>query len=155
MNAKELRDMQDDELVDQIRTSRRELFGLRFQLATGELENTAGVGTAKRDLAMGGFVFPPTDYKQVKDFYDKVKGGDDQQAVLKAGVKYRIWMSSADTLHGFSLVGGNQNINVEVAPNHAYGVLLTPKSAGTYLIVCNEYCGLQHHTMQGRIHVVR
>jgi large subunit ribosomal protein L29 len=51
MNAKELRDMQDDELADQIRTARRELFGLRFQLATGELENTAGVGTAKRDLA--------------------------------------------------------------------------------------------------------
>jgi large subunit ribosomal protein L29 len=51
MNAKELRDMQDDELVEHIRTQRREAFGLRFQLATGELENTAGVGTAKRDLA--------------------------------------------------------------------------------------------------------
>jgi large subunit ribosomal protein L29 len=51
MTAKEMRDMQDDELADQIRTARRELFGLRFQLATGELENTAGVGTAKRDLA--------------------------------------------------------------------------------------------------------
>jgi large subunit ribosomal protein L29 len=51
MNAKELRDLRDDELSDQIRTSRREVFGLRFQLATGELENTAGVGTAKRDLA--------------------------------------------------------------------------------------------------------
>ena len=49
--AKELRDLRDDELVDQIKTSRRDLFGLRFQLATGELENTAGVGTAKRDLA--------------------------------------------------------------------------------------------------------
>ena len=51
MNAKELRDLQDDELVEHIRTQRREAFGLRFQLATGELENTAGVGTAKRDLA--------------------------------------------------------------------------------------------------------
>jgi large subunit ribosomal protein L29 len=51
MTAKELRDLQDDELVEQIRTARRDLFGLRFQLATGELENTAGVGTAKRDLA--------------------------------------------------------------------------------------------------------
>ena len=49
--AKELRDLHDDELADQIKTSRRELFGLRFQLATGELENTAGVGSAKRDLA--------------------------------------------------------------------------------------------------------
>ena len=51
MTAKELRDLQDDELVDHIRTQRREVFGLRFQLATGELENTAGVSTAKRDLA--------------------------------------------------------------------------------------------------------
>jgi large subunit ribosomal protein L29 len=51
VTAKELRDMADDELVDQIKTARREAFGLRFQLATGELENTAGVRTAKRDLA--------------------------------------------------------------------------------------------------------
>jgi large subunit ribosomal protein L29 len=51
MNAKELRDLRDDELEEQIKTARRELFGLRFQLATGELENTAGVGSAKRDLA--------------------------------------------------------------------------------------------------------
>jgi large subunit ribosomal protein L29 len=51
MTAKELRDMPDGELVDHIRTARKDLFGLRFQLATGELENTAGVGTAKRDLA--------------------------------------------------------------------------------------------------------
>jgi large subunit ribosomal protein L29 len=51
MTAKELRDMADDELVDRIKTARREAFGLRFQLATGELENTAGVRSAKRDLA--------------------------------------------------------------------------------------------------------
>jgi large subunit ribosomal protein L29 len=51
MTGKELRDLQDDELAEHIRTQRREAFGLRFQLATGELENTAGVGTAKRDLA--------------------------------------------------------------------------------------------------------
>ena len=49
--AKELRDLRDDELADQIKTARREVFGLRFQLATGELENTAGVSAAKRDLA--------------------------------------------------------------------------------------------------------
>ena len=51
VRTKELRDLQDDELVEHIRTQRREVFGLRFQLATGELENTAGVGSAKRDLA--------------------------------------------------------------------------------------------------------
>jgi len=43
--------MSDDVLVEHIRTSRQELFGLRFRHATGELENTAGLGSAKHDLA--------------------------------------------------------------------------------------------------------
>jgi large subunit ribosomal protein L29 len=51
MKAAEIREMSDDELRQQIATARRELFGLRFQHATGELENTAGLTSAKRDLA--------------------------------------------------------------------------------------------------------
>ena len=51
MKAAEIREMSDDELREQITTARRELFGLRFQHATGELENTAGLQNAKRDLA--------------------------------------------------------------------------------------------------------
>jgi large subunit ribosomal protein L29 len=51
MRAAELRELDDSKLVDFIRTQRRELFGLRFSHATGELENTAGVKTAKKDLA--------------------------------------------------------------------------------------------------------
>jgi large subunit ribosomal protein L29 len=51
MDAKEMRDLRDEELVDHIKTVRRDLFGQRFQHATGELENTAGLKTIKRDLA--------------------------------------------------------------------------------------------------------
>ncbi|HEX8715136.1 MAG TPA: 50S ribosomal protein L29 [Solirubrobacteraceae bacterium] len=51
MKAKEIRDMEDSELVKQIGVLRKEVFGLRFSNATGELDNTAGVGRAKRDLA--------------------------------------------------------------------------------------------------------
>ena len=51
MNAGELRDLSDDGLRDRIATARRDLFGLRMQHATGELENTARVGAVKRDLA--------------------------------------------------------------------------------------------------------
>jgi large subunit ribosomal protein L29 len=47
----ELRDMNDTELAEHISTARRELFGLRFQHATAELDNTAGLKRAKRDLA--------------------------------------------------------------------------------------------------------
>jgi len=49
--AKDLRDFQDLELTEHITTARKEIFGLRFQNATGELENTAGIGAAKRELA--------------------------------------------------------------------------------------------------------
>ncbi|MBV9467144.1 MAG: 50S ribosomal protein L29 [Solirubrobacterales bacterium] len=51
MKPAELRDLSDDELGERIRTARRELFGLRFQHATGELDNTAGLARAKREVA--------------------------------------------------------------------------------------------------------
>jgi large subunit ribosomal protein L29 len=51
MKSSDLRDLNDKMLRDHIATQRRELFGLRLQHATGELENTAGLRTAKRDLA--------------------------------------------------------------------------------------------------------
>jgi large subunit ribosomal protein L29 len=51
MKAADIRELTDDDLRDQIKTARREVFGLRFQHATGELENTAGLTQAKRDLA--------------------------------------------------------------------------------------------------------
>jgi large subunit ribosomal protein L29 len=49
--AKEIRDMDDDELVAHVANVRKDLFGLRFQHATGELESTAGLPAAKRELA--------------------------------------------------------------------------------------------------------
>ena len=51
MKAVELRDMTDGDLAEHIRTARRELFGLRFQHATAELDNTASLKHAKRELA--------------------------------------------------------------------------------------------------------
>jgi large subunit ribosomal protein L29 len=51
MKAKEIRDLEDSELVKQIGVLRKEVFGLRFANATGELDDTAGVGRARRDLA--------------------------------------------------------------------------------------------------------
>ena len=51
MNTGELRDMSDADLRDHLNTARRELFGLRFQHSTGELDDTAALGRAKRDIA--------------------------------------------------------------------------------------------------------
>ncbi len=51
MKAAELRDLSDGELAEHISIARRELFGLRFQHATGELDSTASLGHAKREVA--------------------------------------------------------------------------------------------------------
>jgi large subunit ribosomal protein L29 len=51
MNAKELRDMDDSDLARQLAELRKEVLGLRFSNATGELDDTAGLGRARRDLA--------------------------------------------------------------------------------------------------------
>ncbi len=51
MNAKEMRDLEQGELDKQIATLRKDLFGLRFANATGELDDTAGIPRARRDLA--------------------------------------------------------------------------------------------------------
>jgi large subunit ribosomal protein L29 len=50
-SATDLRALPDNELLERVDDARRELFGLRFRLATGELENTAALRTAKRELA--------------------------------------------------------------------------------------------------------
>ena len=47
----ELRELTDDELDHRLTERRQELFNLRFQHATGQLEDTAALGRAKRDLA--------------------------------------------------------------------------------------------------------
>ena len=51
MKASEVRELTDDELERRLDESRQELFNLRFQHATGALENPAALSRAKRDIA--------------------------------------------------------------------------------------------------------
>ncbi len=51
MRARELRDLTDEELEDRLADTRQELFNLRFQSATGALENSARLKLAKREIA--------------------------------------------------------------------------------------------------------
>ncbi|MBY6202020.1 50S ribosomal protein L29 [Maritalea mobilis] len=51
MNANELRDKTPDQLRDQLVQLKKEAFNLRFQQATGQLENTARMRAVKRDTA--------------------------------------------------------------------------------------------------------
>ena len=51
MNAQELRDKTPDQLREELVTLKKEAFNLRFQQATGQLENPARLRSVKRDVA--------------------------------------------------------------------------------------------------------
>ena len=51
MNAKELREKTPDQLREELAALKKEAFNLRFQQATGALENTARMRTVRRDVA--------------------------------------------------------------------------------------------------------
>ena len=51
MKTKEVRNLDNAQLIEKVREFREEIFNLRVRNATGELENTARMGEAKRTLA--------------------------------------------------------------------------------------------------------
>lgn len=51
MKASEAHNLKDPELIERLRQAKEEHFGLRFQHATGELENTSAMAAARRDVA--------------------------------------------------------------------------------------------------------
>lgn len=70
---------------------------------------------------------------------------------LEQGKRYRLHLTSMDYNHGFSLQP--VNINIQVVPGYEHVVNVTPNHAGIYSVFCNEYCGIGHATMVGRIYV--
>ena len=70
---------------------------------------------------------------------------------LKKGVEYKIHLSSADVNHGFSLLAGGTSLNIQVVPGFDYALKMTPNEAGDFRVVCNEFCGIGHHIMIGKI----
>lgn len=70
---------------------------------------------------------------------------------LEKDKDYRLHIMSMDWLHGFS--AQPVNLNLEIHPNYDMVITLTPDQAGTFGIICNEYCGIGHHTMVGKIYV--
>ncbi len=68
---------------------------------------------------------------------------------LQKGKEYILHLSSLDVNHGFSLYP--ININFQVVPGYDYGLRVTPNASGDFRIICNEFCGIGHHTMVGRV----
>jgi large subunit ribosomal protein L29 len=51
MKATEIRELEDTDLSQKLKDARAELFNLRFQLATGQLDNTGRIAIVKKDIA--------------------------------------------------------------------------------------------------------
>jgi cytochrome c oxidase subunit 2 len=71
---------------------------------------------------------------------------------LQRGTEYRLHISSLDYNHGFSLYP--LNVNFQIVPGYDYALKVTPTASGDFRIICNEFCGIGHHTMVGRVIVV-
>jgi cytochrome c oxidase subunit 2 len=68
---------------------------------------------------------------------------------VPAGRPVTFRLASADVVHGFEIVG--TNANTMVIPGYVSQFTTTFTTPGEYLIVCNEYCGLGHHAMMGKL----
>ena len=70
---------------------------------------------------------------------------------LERGQSYRLHLSSMDWNHGFSLQP--VNINLQIVPGYEMVLTVAPDQAGEFTVVCNEFCGIGHHLMLGKIYV--
>jgi cytochrome c oxidase subunit 2 len=71
------------------------------------------------------------------------------EVTIPPGVPVTFRVTSTDVIHGFQIAGTNGNATV--VPGYVSQFTLTFATAGEYLIVCNEYCGLGHHGMYGKV----
>ncbi|HEX6249975.1 MAG TPA: hypothetical protein VFZ56_00920 [Gemmatimonadaceae bacterium] len=116
---------------------------------------------------------PAAFYKRTLEFTNQYKVGDDRGMPIVApppgsdiyltamsfqwtpilrlqkDKEYILHLSSLDVNHGFSLYP--ININFQVVPGYDYGLRVTPTIAGDFRIICNEFCGIGHHMMVGRV----
>lgn len=68
---------------------------------------------------------------------------------VPAGSTVTFQLTSRDVIHGFRIQG--TTINTMVIPGQVARVTYTFKNPGTYTFLCQEYCGILHHTMFGRV----
>jgi cytochrome c oxidase subunit 2 len=76
---------------------------------------------------------------------------DPQHIVVPRGAKVTFYVTSTDVVHGFSIP--ETGVNTMVEPGWVSTVSHVFAKPGTYLLVCNEYCGSAHQTMAGSVEV--
>jgi len=78
--------------------------------------------------------------------------GTNEPIRIPANSTVTFHVTSPDVLHGFEVVG--TNINTMAVPGQVATVTAEFDEPDEYGLVCNEYCGSGHHTMEGTLKVV-
>ena len=78
--------------------------------------------------------------------------GTSEPIRLPAGSTVTFHVTSADVVHGFDLA--DTNVNTMVIPGQVAKLTVEFDEPATYGIICHEYCGAGHHTMEGKVVVV-
>lgn len=71
------------------------------------------------------------------------------EVAVKPGSTVDFYVATADVTHGMQIIG--TNVNLMAVPGAVNYARVKFDKAGEYLVVCNEYCGLKHHNMAGRV----
>lgn len=85
------------------------------------------------------------------DFGTDENGTSVKEIRIPVGSTVRFTATTTDVIHGFEVAGTNVNMMLE--PGYISSLEVTLDNPGTYTVVCNEYCGLGHHMMYGKVEV--
>ena len=143
------------------------IVALTLAIFVGTLIAVAGVGYIPPSEVETAYT--PTD--QVEEFQPGVREIGDgvyevnilayrfsfqpNKIVLENPREIRFRIYSSDVLHGFSIVG--TNVNIMVLPGYVSEIVWRPPQdfEGSFLFICNEYCGIGHSGMMGELVIVR
>lgn len=68
---------------------------------------------------------------------------------VPAGAEITFRLTSADVVHGFAIEG--TRVNLMLLPGQVTELKYTFREPGEHLLICHEYCGINHHMMSGRV----
>ena len=74
---------------------------------------------------------------------------DPATITIPRGSRVTFYVTSSDVEHGFSIPA--TGVNTMVTPGWVSAVSHTFSDAGTFILVCNEYCGIAHQTMAAKV----
>jgi cytochrome c oxidase subunit 2 len=82
-------------------------------------------------------------------FVAKMWSFEPSDVYVPAGSDVDIYLTSSDVVHGFNI--SEKAVNLMAVPGAINKKTVHFEKAGIYKIVCHEYCGIGHHSMEGEI----